>query len=45
MRQYLFSLNMSNDVSKNPSFYTDFKNVHFTFVKKCIKNDFLAKTF
>jgi hypothetical protein len=29
-----FSLNRSNNVSKNPSFYADFKNVHFIILVK-----------
>jgi hypothetical protein len=38
-----FSFNRSNGVSKNPSFYTYFKNVHLTLVKVhpkkfCLKN-------
>ncbi len=35
-----FSLYRSNGVPKNPSFYTDFKNVHLTFVKSSPKNQF-----
>jgi hypothetical protein len=32
-----FSLIRSNEVSKNPSFHTDFKNVHMTLVKNAPK--------
>jgi hypothetical protein len=32
-----FSLNRSNGASKNPSFRTDFKNVHMTLVKSAAK--------
>jgi hypothetical protein len=34
-----FSLTMSNGISKNPSFYTDFRNVHLTLVKSVPKID------
>ncbi len=37
MRCNLFSLIRSNGVSKNPSFLTDFKNVHMTLVKSAPK--------
>ncbi len=39
-----FSLNRSNGASKNPSFLTDFKNVHMTFVKSAHKKSFSQKT-
>ena len=39
-----FSLNRSNGASKNPSFCTDFKNVHLTFVKSAPKKSFSQKT-
>ena len=39
-----FSLNRSNGASKNPSFCTDFKNVHMTLVKSALKKDFSQKT-
>jgi hypothetical protein len=39
-----FSLNRSNGASKNPSFRTDFKNVHKTFVKSAPKKSFCQKT-
>jgi hypothetical protein len=35
-----FSLNRSNGASKNPSFCTDFKNVHMTLVKSAPKKKF-----
>ena len=39
-----FSLIRSNGVSKNPSFHTDFKNVHMTFVKSAPKKSLARKT-
>jgi hypothetical protein len=39
-----FSLIRSNGVSKNPSFHTDFKNVHMTLVKSAPKKSFGQKT-
>ncbi len=39
-----FSLNRLNVASKNPSFRTDFKNVHMTFVKSAPKKSFSQKT-
>ncbi len=36
-KKNLFSLIRSNGVSKNPSFHTDFKNVHMTLVKSAPK--------
>jgi hypothetical protein len=39
-----FSLNRSNGASKNPSFRTDFKNVHMTLVKNAPKKSFSQKT-
>ncbi len=39
-----FSLIRSNGVSKNPSFHTDFKNVHMTLVKSAPKKSFAQKT-
>jgi hypothetical protein len=39
-----FSLNRSNGASKNPSFRTDFKNVHMTIVKSAPKKSFSQKT-
>ena len=39
-----FSLIRSNGVSKNPSFHTDFKNVHMTLVKSAPKKSFSQKT-
>jgi hypothetical protein len=38
-----FSLNRSNGASKNPSFRTDFKNVHMTLVKSAPKKSFSQK--
>ncbi len=38
-----FSLNRSNGASKNPSFCTDFKNVHMTLVKSAPKKSFSQK--
>jgi hypothetical protein len=38
------SLNSLNGVSKNPSFYTEFKNVHLTFVKSAPKKSVTQKT-
>jgi hypothetical protein len=40
----LFSLNKLNGVSKNPSFFTYFKDVHLTLVKSATKNVFGPKT-
>jgi hypothetical protein len=40
----IISLNKSNGVSKNPSFHTDFKNVHMTLVKSAPKKSFSQKT-
>ncbi len=34
----------SNGVSKNPTFHTDFKNVHMTLVKSATKKSFAQKT-
>jgi hypothetical protein len=39
-----FSLNRSNGTSKNPSFRTDFKNLHMTLVKSAPKKSFGQKT-
>ncbi len=39
-----FSLNRSDGASKTPSFRTDFKNVHMTFVKSAPKKSFSQKT-
>ncbi len=39
-----FSLIRSNGVSKNPSFHTDFKNVHMTLVKSAPKKSFAQNT-
>ncbi len=39
-----FSLMRSNEVLKNPSFHTDFKNVHMTLVKSAPKKSFAQKT-
>jgi hypothetical protein len=39
-----FSLIRSNVVSKNPSFHTDLKNVHMTFVKSTPKKSFDQNT-
>ncbi len=36
----LFCLNKLNGASKNPSFSTDFKNVHMTLVKSAPKKKF-----
>ncbi len=41
----LFSLNRSNGASKNPSFRTDFKNVHMTIVKSAQKKVLAKKLF
>ncbi len=38
-----FSLNRSHGASKNPSFRTDFKNVHMTLVKSCTQKSFCQK--
>ncbi len=35
-----FSLNFSNGISKNPYFYTEFRNVDLTFVNSAAKNQF-----
>jgi hypothetical protein len=43
-RWKLFSLNRSNGESKNPSFRTDFKNVHMTLVKSVRKKSLSQKT-
>ncbi len=40
----LFSLIRSSGVSKNPFFYTDFKNVRMTLVKSAPKKSFAPKT-
>ncbi len=40
-----FSLNRSNGASKNPSFRTDFKNVHMTLVKSAPKKVLVKKLF
>ncbi len=40
-----FSLNRSNGASKNPSFLTDFKNVHMTFGKSAPKKVLAKKPF
>jgi len=42
--EIFFSLNRSNGASKNPSFRTDFKNVHMTFVKSAPKKSLSQKT-
>ncbi len=39
-----FSLIRPNGVSTNPSFHTDFKNVHLTFIKSAPKKSFAQKT-
>ncbi len=38
-----FSLNRSNRVSKNPSFHTDFKNIHMILVKSAPKKSIAQK--
>jgi hypothetical protein len=40
-----FSLNRSNGVEINPSFYIDFKNVYLTFVKTAPKKVLLKNRF
>ncbi len=44
--KFFFSLIRSHGhgVSKNPSFHTDFKNVHMTFVKSAPKKSLSQKT-
>jgi hypothetical protein len=41
--QNFFSLIRSNGVSKNPTFHTDFKNVHMTLVKSAPKKGYVKK--
>jgi hypothetical protein len=38
VREFFFSSNRLNGVSKDSSFYTDFKNLHFYLSKKDIQN-------